>query len=325
MPYTVESPSPRPPPCLVLKKGSKILSLSSLVDADAGVAHADADVGLSIELGIGGDDTDLPTSRQRIPRVENQVDQGLFHLRRIDQYGAELRLKLRLQGDLGAQQALQHGLELLHGGVERDHAGAEQLSPAEGEKLAGEACRPVPRISDLLDVRAYRVARPKLLQDQVTIAQDSSQQIVEVVRYAARQPAYRLQPVRLLLLLLPLLFGGFTGPLLGDVFQEHDGAGYVSCPGNERDAGHPENPADPGYGFDRQLLIKRALAAAERTRNTPIMRLHRLAAHSPEWGVLQHLPYVLGLLTPDRPARRVGQGHGAFGIHDPDAEWQRIE
>jgi hypothetical protein len=99
------------------------------------------------------------------------------------------------------------------------------LSPAEGKKLAGEPCGAVPRISDLLDVGTNRVARPKLLQDQITIAQDSSQQIVEIVRYAARQPAYRLQPLRLLLLLGPLLLGGLTGSLFGNVFQEDDSPG----------------------------------------------------------------------------------------------------
>ena len=99
----------------------------------------------------------------------------------------------------------------------------EHLLAAEGEELAREGGGAVGRLLDHLDAAAHRVVGLEPAEDQVGAAGDDREQVVEVVRDAARQAAHRLH-----LLGLPELF--LEPEALGDVHHRAD---------------HPRGPAVP--------------------------------------------------------------------------------
>ena len=77
--------------------------------------------------------------------------------------------------------------------------GEQHLLPAEGEQLPGEARRAFGRLLDLLELEAHgAVAVVQLVEREAGEAEDRRQQVVEVVRDAAGQPADRLHLLRLL-------------------------------------------------------------------------------------------------------------------------------
>ena len=77
---------------------------------------------------------------------------------------------------------------------------------------------------DLLDVGTQRIRRPKSAGDHVAIAANRGEQIVEVVRDAAGEPAHRLHLERLMQLLLAVAERFFGGDAFGDVARIDDDA-----------------------------------------------------------------------------------------------------
>src|SRR5581483_4164841 len=92
-----------------------------------------------------------------------------------------------------------------------------RLFPAEGEELSREMARAFARSYDLIDVRNSRRHVHERLAKELAVAEDRGQQVVEVVRDAAGEPADRLHLLRLQKLLFEQLS-------LGDVARHaHDG------------------------------------------------------------------------------------------------------
>ena len=103
---------------------------------------------------------------------------------------------------VGADEATQHRVDLADAGVEREHARLEHLTSAERQQLAGQAGGPLARVADLLDVSPDRIVGAELLQDQIAVAQDAGEQVVEVVGDPARQLPDGLHLLRVAQLLL---------------------------------------------------------------------------------------------------------------------------
>ena len=97
-----------------------------------------------------------------------------------------------------------------HERAEVEHLRRDDLAAAEHQQLAGQRRGAVGGAADLGDVVVDRVLGLELLLGEVDAGQDHRQQVVEVVRDAARELADALQPLRLaepLLELLALLLG----------------------------------------------------------------------------------------------------------------------
>ena len=94
--------------------------------------------------------------------------------------------------------------------VEHDDLGRQDLPAAEGEQLSGQRRGAIGGVEDLLDVGVQRRALQGLHQ-QLRVAANRGEQVVEVVRDAARQPADRLHLLRVTQLFLELAARRFGG------------------------------------------------------------------------------------------------------------------
>jgi hypothetical protein len=88
--------------------------------------------------------------------------------------------------------------------VEVDDAWLKDLLAAEGEELSGQRGGPGGGALDLFDVLVHLAARRDVVEREAREAEDDGEQVVEIVRYAARQPSYRLHLLCLPELLLRL-------------------------------------------------------------------------------------------------------------------------
>ncbi len=136
-----------------------------------------------------------------------------------------------LELDVLADEAVQHLVQRLDDLVEAQHLRLEHLLAAEGEQLPGERRRPQRGRLDLLDVGALGVLGAEVLEQQVAVAGDGREEVVEVVRDAAGEPAHGLDPLRLAEL-------GLERPVLGHV-HHHALVHYL--------------PIGRGYGVGRHL------------------------------------------------------------------------
>ena len=114
--------------------------------------------------------------------------------------------------DALAEKALQEHREVVEPVVEVQHLRPQGLAAREGQELAHEARGPVGVLLDLHDVLEGRVGRPVVGEQQVAVADDRLQHVVEVVRDAAGELADRVHLLRLGELLLDLAeVGGVEG------------------------------------------------------------------------------------------------------------------
>jgi hypothetical protein len=89
--------------------------------------------------------------------------------------------------DVLTDQAAEHGADVNDAGVEVEHAQIEHLLAAEGEELAGEGEAAVGGLDHLLEAVAP-AGIGCVGQQQVAIALNYGEQVVEVVRDAAGPP-----------------------------------------------------------------------------------------------------------------------------------------
>ena len=163
-----------------------------------------------VEVHVGRLDGELAAFRHRIARVHGQVHDHLLELVGIRLHAPQIRRQHRHQRDVLADQPAQQLVHLGDDDVEVQHHGLEHLPAAVGQQLARQRGGALRRLADFLHVAALAVPRGQLAQEQLRIAQNRRQQIVEVVRDAPRELSHGLH----LLGLAELLF---EVPLIGDV------------------------------------------------------------------------------------------------------------
>ena len=160
----------------------------------------------------------------------------------------------------------------------------KRLAAREGEKLAHQSGRPVRVLLDLHDVLKGRIGRPVIGEQEIGIADDRGQDVVEVMRDAAGELADRLHLLALReVLLQSALFGG--------VEREHGSACAFVAPrigGGDEEAGRARRA--------------RALERNVERRDVPLALSGRLDRCS------QRGMVTLGDQAKDRRASRAGMG-----------------
>ena len=124
------------------------------------------------------------------------------------------------QLDVLTDQPLQHRLELADQLVQIDHPRLDDLLAAERQKLLGERRRVLARPANLLDMGPDGVLIGQLVENQLAVAVDGGEQVVEVVGNTACQPADGLHLLHLTELFLALLQRLLGSPTLGDVAND---------------------------------------------------------------------------------------------------------
>ena len=166
-----------------------------------------------VELDVLGLDRQPPAVGHRVARVGREVEDHALDLRLVGLDRREAGRDPHADADVVADDPPHHRLHPGHDLVEVEHARVQHLAPAEGEQLAREAGRLLGRVGDLAELLAAR--RVGLGEQDLRVARDHGQQVVEVVRDAAGEPPDRLHLLRLA---EPLL----EPQPLGHVVGEHE-------------------------------------------------------------------------------------------------------
>ncbi len=149
-----------------------------------------------VELDVCGDDGKPTAIRHGIPGVDGEVHNDLFDLAGVGLDPPQVWGQGRRQRDVSADEPPEHCLEIAHDAVQVEDLGLKHLLAAEGEELARKICPPLSSLDDLFDLAAA-VGVLDVLEQHVANADDHTEDVVEIVGDAARQPADRLQFLQL--------------------------------------------------------------------------------------------------------------------------------
>jgi len=119
--------------------------------------------------------------------------------------------------DVLADQPPQHGLHPAGDVAEIDDSRAQHLASAEGEELPGEPGRALGSLGNFLDPGTGWIRDRELSKQQMGMADDRGEEIVEVVGDPAGKLADRLHLLRLAKLLLALMEHRLGSLAVGDV------------------------------------------------------------------------------------------------------------
>ncbi|MGC4116217.1 MAG: hypothetical protein QM765_16895 [Myxococcales bacterium] len=182
----------------------------------------------------------------------------------------------------------------------------------EGEDLLDQLAGPQRHVADVAQAGADVVVPLAVGQQELGVAQDDAQDVVEVVGDAAGQRAHRLHLLGLVQLLAQVLGFALGGPLLGDVLG--DGEQALAAADDQHlaalaDLQGPAVGAPPGdgLGLEAPALLAHELAVALASVGRQEADLHR--------GPAEDLAAVAGLLgeggidLQHRPRGDVAQGH----------------
>ena len=125
-----------------------------------------------------------------IARIDGQIQDHLLDLSGIGFHRSELRIGRERILDVLADQAREHLAHFGDDGVQVDHARLQHLHAAEGQQLARHGNGAAGGFLNLLHAFLVESVRAFAVLEQIAIAADDGQQIIEVVRDAARQPAH---------------------------------------------------------------------------------------------------------------------------------------
>ena len=104
-------------------------------------------------------------------------------------------------------------LEAGHQLVQIENPGLEHLAAAEGQELLGERRGALPGLHDLFHRMAVAISGGEAVQDELAVAGDDGQQVIEIVRHAAGQHPHGFHLLRLAELL-------FQAAAAGNVVQD---------------------------------------------------------------------------------------------------------
>jgi hypothetical protein len=209
-----------------------------------------------VERDAGGLDRQHSAVRHRISRVRREVHHDLLGLLAVGVHRRQRRLQPHHQLDVLTDEPLERGPDVVDESVQAEQRRFDDLFPAEGEQLARQAGGPATRLLNLQDVGAVRLAQGRGFEQQLAVAENRRQEVVEVVRHAPGKPSDRFHCPDLVVLLVQRAAVGYVHRRAGAVNRfavraEHDSPG----------AGHPVHGA---IGPDRSILDREGLAGRQR-------------------------------------------------------------
>ena len=138
-----------------------------------------------------------PPLGHRVPRVQHQIHHDLLDHPWIDTHRRDLGGGLDFEHRVFAQEAVE---EPVHAGNNVGEVGRfdrDDLPPAEGQQLSGQAGGAAGRALDLKDTAPRLSAQVRIRGEERGIPQDGRQQIIEVMSNASRQLTHGLHFLRL--------------------------------------------------------------------------------------------------------------------------------
>src|SRR6266576_6703936 len=141
----------------------------------------------------------------RITAVHAEIEQHLLDLTGIGHDRREIFIRRGHNSYRRTEEPAQHLLHVTHALVEAERLGVERLAAAECEKLAGQRTRAVARLDDLIYLTGPTRLLAKILAENVGVAHDCGQQVVEVVGDSPRQAPQRIELLSLPQLMLEQL------------------------------------------------------------------------------------------------------------------------
>ena len=125
-----------------------------------------------VQLDIPGLYRQTAARRHRIPRVDHEVHQHLLELSGIGADGPQVGRKARDELYLLADEPAEHRV---HPGDERvqvEPGGLQHLLSAEREQLPRQCCRALPRLDNLVHVRAAVILRPERVHHESRVPEN---------------------------------------------------------------------------------------------------------------------------------------------------------
>ena len=156
-----------------------------------------------------------PPCRHRIARVDRQVQNDLLELSGVRSHGPQPIRGPRLEHDPLSNQPLQHRPRAIDDVVQVQHRRLQLLLPAEHHELSRQVGREFRRLADGVHLRGARIARREVVRKHLDVPDDGRQQVVEIVRDAARELAHGFDLLRMAEL-------RFEGHFEGDVPRDHE-------------------------------------------------------------------------------------------------------
>ncbi len=227
---------------------------------------------------------ELAAERHGVARIDREIDDHLLELADVGLDRPEVAHLRDGERHVLADQPAQQHREIRQRLAEIDHLRAQGLLAREREQLPHQAGRPVGVLLDLHDVLERRIGRLVGVQQEVGRHHDGAEQIVEVVRDIAGEPADGLH----LLLLIDLVLerallrglqriddGGLLVALLrvlggGDEEARKALAGTVERGVDRGDLALPlRRPADRGFQRGAVALGDDARGSSGRRRLRP--------------------------------------------------------
>ena len=176
------------------EEGLEEVRLHVRVHADARIRHLEHHVRARLEPGprrlvladhaIGRLDGQAPAIRHGVARIDGEVQEHLLDLAGIGRHGSQVRRGHGDELDRLAEEPIEHRVQVADDAVDVEHGGRQHLLSAEGQKLARERRRLVGGFPGALGMGAERILGGQPPQNQLAVAADDHEQVVEVVRDA---------------------------------------------------------------------------------------------------------------------------------------------
>src|SRR5690606_13014847 len=128
--------------------------------------------------------------------IYRQVEQDLFQVPDVCGNIGELRLQVCRQGDVFTQGALEDTFDALDYRIQLEEVRLNDASTTKGEELTCEICGAIRSCQHLLEVASATVVIGQLGEQQLAVALDHTEQVVEVVRDASSQTSHRFHLLR---------------------------------------------------------------------------------------------------------------------------------
>ena len=205
------------------------------VHADARVSHRDPEVGARQQVAglvVAEDDGDRlhvesAAVGHRVGRVDHEVHHHLLHLPGVGLDEPGVRRPRDRDRDVRRDDATEHRLVVSDDVIDVDRPRRALLGSGEREQLPRQAHGALGGRPDLAKVMPARVLLLEVGQQEVRVAANDGEQVVEVVGDATGKPPNGFHPLRLAKAVLQQLS-------LGDVVEDDDRTGHVAHGGPHR-------------------------------------------------------------------------------------------